>query len=465
MVLLTEVATYGSSEGLDNFEEAMSETNPERLYVYESTAKGFNHWRDRWLAAKGDSFTKRCIFVGWWAKDTNIIPQRDPRFQIFGLTEPDEREREKIAKVKEWYGWTITAEQLAWIRWRSSGSQTEASLNQNQPWTEAEAFVMSGKSYFQTRLIAADYERIGGTEDTPAIQYVGSRFWFGKDFWSTTMENLRGDPLRRQEVELRTWQAPMKEGRYVIGCDPAGGSDDKNDRHAIEVYRCYADKLVQVAEYADNIAETKHCAWVLAYLAGVYKNCIINLEGRFDFHSYIDHIRDMLRADMNRERKSMKGESWEDFLDNARYYIYRRPDSPASAGYILHFMTTGDNKRMIFNEFRDAHVNQYLVVNSKPLLEEMQIIVQDGSEIGAPNKQKDDRCFASCLATHAWVQHERPGLLMMGETFAAVEARESGERNDGGFVNRIVSQYLKEIESPVQDMTPAQLWMSERGLQ
>src|SRR5262249_10129703 len=46
---MTEIASYGDVEGLKSLEEGFAQKNPHRLYMYESTAKGFNHWRSRWL--------------------------------------------------------------------------------------------------------------------------------------------------------------------------------------------------------------------------------------------------------------------------------------------------------------------------------------------------------------------------------------------------------------------------------
>jgi hypothetical protein len=461
-VLLTEVASYGSEAGLNNFEEAMSETNPDRLYVYESTAKGYNHWKTRWDAGRADPFTQCNIFVGWWSKELNAIPRSDPRFALYGLAPPDDRERARIKIVRERYEHEITAEQLTWIRWRmASGKQTESSLNQNQPWIEEEAFILTGKSFFQIGLIARDYERAAVTP------YMGWRFWLGNDFWSAKIEQLEGE-ARRHEIELRVWHEPTVDGQYVIGCDPAGGSDDKNDRHAIQVFRCYADKLVQVAEYADNMVETRQAAWVLAYLAGTYRNCMINLELSGGYGKAVmtefEHLREMLRADLYRERRSAKNHDWSDFLDNARWYLYRRPDAPTAAGYIINFQTSADNKSHLMNDYRDKHINDVLVINSTPLLQEMQIIVQNGISIAAPGNQKDDRTIAAALATHAYIQHFESTLIMQGETFEVVERREAGERTGGHIVDRIVSQYLKQITEEEVAMTPAQRWMEERGL-
>jgi len=96
----TEVANYGDANGLASFRETLAETHPDRLFIYESTAKGFNHWKDMWEECARDTFTKRGIFIGWWAKDINRIKRKDRRFPSYGLDEPDEREREQQREQK-----------------------------------------------------------------------------------------------------------------------------------------------------------------------------------------------------------------------------------------------------------------------------------------------------------------------------------------------------------------------------
>ena len=468
-VVLSEVGKYGSAEGLSNFEEAMSEHNTDRLYVWESTGNGRNHWYDRWLKALADPHTCCCIFVGWWSKELNAIPRSDARFAVFTRDAPDEREREKIRLVRERFGHEISKEQLAWIRWRSSDtSKTQASLDQNQPWLPEEAFIVAGRSYFQNRLVANNMDRLSH------VAYKGYRFYLGKDFWSASIEWLDSQYHKSSETELRIWADPMPEGRYVIGCDPAGGSDEKNDRHVITVWRCYADKLIQVAEYADNMVETRHCAWVLAYLAGVYRNCqiILELNGGYGkaVMTEIDHLRDQLRSDYNAEKRgppnkaNPKGQDWTDFLSMARYYIYRRPDSPASAGYILNWITHEDNKRTIFSEFRDSHINDQVVINSMPMLQEMLDVVEDKGHIGAPGGAKDDRIFAACLANHAWVQDERPSLLMQGLTYERVTEGEQGHRQHTHIVDNIVAEFFRNHKDGVQEVPQQQQWMQDLGL-
>lgn len=463
---LTEVASYGNPDGLSSFEEGLAETNPDRLFMKESTAKGMNHWRDRWQEAGRDSYTRRRLFVGWWAKSLNSIAIHDRRFALYGQTPPNEEEKELIEAVHEQYDWPISVEQLAWYRWRQANqSQTAQSLDQNQPWTAEQAFVLSGYSFFQTRKIQSQFDGIMAM--SPPLMYEGFRFWLGNDFFGSTMESIT-DPARRNEVELRVWEQPVANATYVIGVDPAMGRSDNKDRHAISIWRCFADRLVQVAEYADNHCETRQAAWVLAYIAGAYKNCMINLEITGGYGQTVmtelDNVRNQLRAEVYAAK--VEGLGWGDFLALARWYLYHKPDSPG-AGYVYNWNSTFDAKNRMLSAFRDAHSTDVLEIRSVLLLEEMSIVVQDGSEIGAPGKQKDDRVFGGALACEAWNRWFRPQMLAEGYLFDMVMRLESGEQTAAeSLIARLVQNTLKQIAAGEEEepMTPEREFLEERGL-
>src|SRR5579863_8759070 len=150
----TEIASYGDQEGLSSFEESFAQTNPNRLFIYESTAKGFNLWKDRYERAKADPESYRAFFCGWWSGNNNRILRSDPRYTRYNYPVSGE-ERELRAAVAHLYGFRIDDEQIAWIRWRKeqAPSVEQDLLEQNQPWTESQAWILSGYSFFQTREI------------------------------------------------------------------------------------------------------------------------------------------------------------------------------------------------------------------------------------------------------------------------------------------------------------------------
>lgn len=468
LVHLTEIASYGSPEALKGFEETFAETHPNRLFIYESTAKGFNHWREMWLEAKRDTLTKKPIFIGWWSKPLNRIAKTDPKYKLYGEHEPDGEERELIDLVKERYHFTVKPEQLAWYRWRmSDGAATDDTMKQNQPWYDEQAFVMSGFSFFQTRSLQKDFARIVEGDDVNGpVQFEAFRIHVGNEFQATVVDKITTYD-RIHEVELRVWEQPVRDAQYVIGCDPAFGRNDWKDRHSHSVWRCYADKLVQVAEYATDHVETYQAAWVLAFLAGTYRNCIVNVEvtggaGRAVLREF-DSLRERMRSELY--QTTVQNYGWDDFLQNARWYIYNRPDSYGGGGNLKAFDSNGNNKFYMCNSARDSYATNLLQINSAPLIEEMLTVVQDGFSIGAPGRAKDDRVFALMLANLSWTEHVRPRLVSEGYTYDMVTRQESGETSPvNAIVDNLVTNFFKTAEERQQDTDHRPQWMVDRGL-
>jgi hypothetical protein len=465
---LTELASYGSADGLKSFEESFAQNNPDSIFLYESTAKGHNMWHDSWQGGFKDPHRQRSFFIGWWASGTNCIEQSDPRFPLFGTDKPDKEEREKIKLVKDLYNFEVSREQLAWYRYRVHAGEADGGmLDQNQPWTARDAFIMSGQSFFPVRQVHKDRQIIeDGGED---YGYLAYRYEFGNTFFDLQMVPL-GDDEDAEDIELRVWEEPVAQGKYVIGCDPAYGRNDHKDQIAIQVFRCYADRLVQVAEYATYQVEVKYAAWVLAHLAGAYSDCIVNVElgggGRIIMHEW-EHLKMMINSEMSANQPNRA--EWEDALSNARWYLFTRPDS-MSGGYAFNFETTWRTKQELMHGMRGSYVTRELMVRSIPLLAEMMNVVQDGSTIGAPESSdpnhKDDRVFATAFAHRAWVNWRRPEMMMANQTWQVVTDEESGTTNARTrSLNGMVTRFWNHMAAQAgNDDNDQPTWRTERGL-
>ena len=55
-----------------------------------------------------------------------------------------------------------------------------------------------------------------------------------------------------------------------MAADVAFGHSEYNDRSAVQVLRCFADGIDQVAEYAWPLIDSRQFAWVIASLEGWY---------------------------------------------------------------------------------------------------------------------------------------------------------------------------------------------------
>ncbi len=465
----TEVAAYGDSRGLDSFKESMTDSNPNRLYIFESTAKGPNHWFDMYHEAKRDTLTKHSAFIGWWANDLNRIDRYDPRYELYGKESPNEEELEKINYVKTSSGLVITKEQMAWIRWRKSDTSQDAlQLNQDQPWDDKECFVQSGQSFFDSIMINKDLKIL--QEFKP--RFRGFKYYLGEDFHVSKMEEITEQwRVDAGEIDLRMWEDPVSGAHYVIGVDAALGRSDDGDRNTIEVFRCYADRLVQVAEYASSMDDTRQCAWVLAYLAGVYQNCRINVDVTGGYGTAIMNELDQLRSRMRSEMYMhlTNKTSWEEFLSSASWYLYHRPDS-MGAGYAKGAVWTTKYKWHAVNSYRDSYACGMLIVNSKHLLEEMGNVVRDGLDVGASiaakGRQKDDRVFAAVLAEIAWKEWIRPMLIQMNYTYDSINKEETAGKADksADFTKNIVYNFFKRREEASQEFDERPQYLVDRGL-
>lgn len=460
---LTEVAKYGNAEGLASFRATLSESNPDRLFIYESTSKGFNHWRDMWEEFGEDEFRKRRIFVGWWGNPFNVIKKDSPAYSVFGAAEPDQIEQELIDKVKEDYGFSVSKQQLAWYRQEHKSTTSLAALHQNYPWTIEQSFVATGYSFFQQGLLQEELDRCR------RIPYKGYKYIIGNDFWSVVCECIY-DENRKEEITLRVWEEPDDDATYVIGCDPAHGRDEHNDRHAISVFRCFGDKIVQVAEYADNETGTRQAAWVLAHLAGAYKNCVVNVEAAPGpggvIMNELENLRERMRIDAKFDAAENKIDSWDDFLSNARWYLYKKPDHFAP-GFVKGWESNWKTKVQIMEQLRDKYVTECIIIRSKPLVEEMMDVIRDGDSIGAPESAKDDRVIALALCNRAWIDSLMMPLLSQGETYEAYMNMTNGEPVDKSvkLMNNIVSEFFKNAQekADIPRIDPHKQWLYDRG--
>jgi hypothetical protein len=428
---LSELCSWDNDEGLEAFEQSLSDMNPDRLYIYESTARGFNKWWLLWKEARNDPMHCKCIFLGWWSKGTQRITPADIDYALYTANPPTDKEREKIKEVKERYGVDVDIEQLAWYRRKMNPSQgqtddTSADFEgsairvQEQPWTEDEAFQQTGSVFFASKDLTDLTNKHVSRKYTPYMFLVGEEF--------ADMKIYQADNPR--STELKVWEPPDPEGVYVFGVDPAYGENENNCNSAIQILRCYADGLDQVAEYAWPLQTTRHLAWTLAALLGWYgasprSECRYILELNGPGTAVFNEIKALKFYIDNATfvRPSLEERGLMDIFKNVKTYIYSRPDS-MGAGYNYHWLTNTRLKITIMEQLRDIASNGKMKIRSMELIEEMRSISREGDSIGAPTSMRDDRAVAMALANYFWATKVRQGLVGQRRTRAAEEARQ-----------------------------------------
>jgi hypothetical protein len=449
----TEVGSWGSEEGIASLLSSLAEKNPNRFYLFESTAHGYNLWFNLWEASHKDRLSKKPIFIGWWSMDLYALPEGSREFRHYWNGELDEAEEELVGEVEKRFGYRITPEQIAWHRRkRTEDIPDEELMNQNFPWTPEMAFITSGYGFFPAKRVAEDIRFIT-EQECPLKAY---RYQMGENFLATELTQVN----TTREADLRVWEEPLDHGVYVMGVDPAYGRSDDAAEHAIVVYRCYADKIVQVAEFGTTIPDTYQCAWVMAHLAGAYKNVWINLEVTgpgFAVMQELRHLKRLLDDGYLRGAASQAGLN--DVFSSVKWYLYHRPDQ-LGAGYVYGWKSNLENKMTIMNQFRDSYTLRMVNLRSIPLLKEMERVTQKGSDISAEGSAKDDRVIASALAHKAWTDWLRNSLISTNQTWEAVCRDEKRMRDEpqGTFMGHIIADFFKESEMKRQAVEEARAW-------
>ena len=431
---LSELCSWDNDEGLEAFEQSLSEINPDRLYIYESTARGFTRWWQLWKEARKDPMHCKCIFLGWWSKGTQCLNPDDIDYHLYAKDPPSEKELEKIKEVNEKYDVDVTIGQLAWYRRKMNPSlgqseQTEdgsitfegSSIRiQEQPWTEDEAFQQTGSVFFASK------DLTDLTNKHASRKYKSFMFLAGEEF--SDMKIYRSENPR--STELKVWEEPAPEGVYAFGIDPAYGENEANCNSAIQILRCYADGLDQVAEYAWPLQTTRHLAWTLAALLGWYgasprSECRYILELNGPGTAVYNEIKALKFYIENATflQKPLEERGLMDIFKNVKTYIYTRPDS-MGPGFNYHWVTSTMRKVMIMEQLRDSASSGKMHIRSMDLIEEMRSISREGDSIGAPSSMRDDRAVAMALANYFWATKIRQALVNQRRTRAAEESRQ-----------------------------------------
>ena len=232
-VHLTEVARFTGNvaDTMAGLDEA---TRAGRI-VGETTAAGASGWfYETWMQNRDEARPAwKCLFAPWYWDDRNRVPLTAEQVADFTLTD-DEK------------AWALPAQvhptAVAW--YRAKAERLRVLVKQEYPCTDLEAFVVSGRHFFEQQRVARS------VSDLPM-------------------------PIRfERNDELLTWEAPEPETQYVIGADPADGTVGGDYSYASVHER---DSGRQVARYRGKCVPAEF-ADVLAMLGTRYNLALIGVE-------------------------------------------------------------------------------------------------------------------------------------------------------------------------------------------
>jgi hypothetical protein len=177
----------------------------ETFVVLESTARGMgNEFHHRWLLAQGGSSEYEAIFFAWFEEPT----YRESVPKLFERTEEEE-------ELVHQFG--LDDEQLEWRRLtieNECGGDIDT-FHQEYPATPEEAFLATGRPYFNQRIVHAHLEKARETKPRRRGQLVERKVSTGEP-WVVFEATKRGN--------LTIWADPDPDDDYLIFCDSSEGS-------------------------------------------------------------------------------------------------------------------------------------------------------------------------------------------------------------------------------------------------
>jgi hypothetical protein len=264
---------------------------PETMFVIESTANGFNAFKDIWDDAAEGRSNYGAFFWPWHKEAEYRMPFINPRDrERFIIGDPDNPYAEEEPDLVK--NLDLDLEQLNWRRQTIADecNGDVRTFHQEYPATPEQAFISTGQKVFDPYRMAQIMVRVDATDPRqPSVEHPGPRIGDLK------MEESRRDPSRTGgTIEVptsavwvprerglvsptapwRLWlsdeklqglgpvqrapdldrQPPRPTGEYIVFCDPSGGqmeTTDEPDYHAIEVIDHRTGD--QVAEYRSRI--------------------------------------------------------------------------------------------------------------------------------------------------------------------------------------------------------------------
>lgn len=423
----TECSSWGDEEGFKSFVSTLAETNPNRLYVWESTARGYNHWYEMWETAKKAS-TQKAIFVGWWRNELYALERSSPQYKAYWDGQPTSEENVWLAEIVELYGVSLDDRQIAWWRWKlAEDIKDETTMFQEYPPTEQYAFQLTGSKFFSVERVNLAFSR------AQTLEPLHFRYKFGMHFEQTQFLDTN-----ENNSELKMWEAPDPNGLYVLGADPAYGSSEWADQFAIQVMRCYADRIVQVAQYSSTDINEQNFAWIIAHLAGSYNPCMVILEMMGPGGAVFNELQNIKRYAGPR---TPANKNLYDVIGKQRDYLWRKPDS-VFGGLSYQWQTNQKEKLRMMSTFRSYFERDMIEVNAPDCIAQFRHIRRDGDSIGGEGRAKDDLAISLGIAIMGWSDWIRREMEAGNRTYA-IEMRPKDAPRTLNPAERAVFQFLR----------------------
>lgn len=302
---------------------------PDSVVIIESTANGYEYFKELWDKAVAGENEFYPLFVGW-----NELKEYQMPYTGFEITQ-EEKDLQK--------NFNLTLEQLTWRRWcinNNCGGDIDV-FKQEYPITPEEAFLSTGSCYFDKDIIINRIQEL--REKEPILRGL-----FLCDYDGLKISNIK---LKKDNKgELKIYKKPEPGRPYVLGGDTAGEGSDFFTAHVI-------DNITgeQVATLKIKCEELEYVKQVYC-LGKYYNNALIGLENNFSTYPTNKLVE----------------------LSYPKLYIREKEDSSVDR-YITSygFKTTSITRPLILAMLQEIVTNETDKINDLDTLQEMLVFIKN----------------------------------------------------------------------------------------
>lgn len=328
---------------------------PESMVIIESTANGFDYFKELWdkaVAGENDFYP---LFVGW-----NELKEYQMTYTGFELTE-DEIELQTV--------YNLTLEQLTWRRWcikNNCGGDIEK-FKQEYPICPDEAFLSTGQCYFDKEKVINRIRKVVEPIKRGSFLYKYENNQVSDIRFN---ENIKGT--------IKIFEEPQEGVPYVLAGDTAG---EGSDNFTAQVINNITGK--QVAVLKQQYSELEYAQQV--YCLGLYYNtALIGIETNFSTYP------------------NEKLQEW----DYPNLYIREKADTYVNRyNKSFGFKTTPVTRPLILGQLQEIVLEEIDNINDIDTLREMLTFIKN--KVGRPEAEvgfHDDLVMALAIVYYIRTQ-------------------------------------------------------------
>lgn len=228
---------------------------PSTIIIIESTANGFEYFKEIWDGAVAGENDFIPLFVGW-----NELKDYQMPYTGFELTS------EEIQLQRDY---NLSLEQLTWRRWciRNNCSNDIEQFKQEYPITPEEAFISTGACYFNKEIIMG---RINKIKNIKPLR----KGYFSYSINGNKISDIEFIDDDKGYIDI--YEEPKDGHPYVLGGDTAGDGSDYFTGLVID-----NSNGKQIAKLRHNKIDEDEYSRQIYCLGTYYNNALVGLENNY----------------------------------------------------------------------------------------------------------------------------------------------------------------------------------------